>query len=804
MARPALKTSLARALALSLVLWPARAHAQEPALVPPKAIHAGAVPYPATEAREAVVIVELTVDPSGKVESTRIVDGAEPFASATALAAKTWTFEPAKRGDTTVPARIRMRIAFHAPLPSSAESPPDPRSSEPAAVPPEKPGPIEQVRVVGHRADPGGITMGTSEARQIPGAFGDPFRVIDSFPGVTPAASGIPFFFVRGAPPGDTGYFLDGLRLPLLFHVGVGPSVIQPGLIDHVDFYPSNGPVQYGRYTGGIVAGTITEPTDRPHAEGNLRLFDAGGFVESPLAGGKTTVMVGGRYSYAGLLLPLFAPRTHLDYWDYQGRVTYRANDKDTFSVLALGSHDYLAQDETGENGATDQKVLLKTNFHRIDLRWDRKTSSHARLRAAVTLGVDTSGDHRGTSTDWNVAMRSEYQNKLSRDVTVRLGADAELHAIDVDDTDPNASLPGTNPSSIYVPRREMVGGVRGDVVWRILPKVEITPGLRADIYTSRRTRYPPPPPGGIIVSDYGYLSPDPGHATAIPALDPRIASRVFVSDHVTYISALGLAHQAPGFLAAVPAIDPGGLENGLQTAIQASQGVELALPLAIHARVTAFYSKFYGLTDATASCPGADFSDASAATNPCIKNRLDGKAFGAELLLRRSFDERLSGWISYTLSRSTRQSHSFGSTQLLEDVPSEYDRTHVLSVALAYDLGRRWHAGARFYYYTGRPYTPTYQGFPQPPYDSARMPDFWRFDVRLEKSWRIGETGQLALVLEGLNVTLNKETFGVDCLPPLPSTPYTSKPPGAPYDKCTNDEVGPVSIPSVGLEGSF
>ena len=33
-------------------------------------------------------------------------------------------------------------------------------------------------------------------------------------PGVTPFASGVPFFFVRGAPPGNVGYFLDGVRVP--------------------------------------------------------------------------------------------------------------------------------------------------------------------------------------------------------------------------------------------------------------------------------------------------------------------------------------------------------------------------------------------------------------------------------------------------------------------------------------------------------------------------------------------------------------------------------------------------------------
>jgi hypothetical protein len=64
--------------------------------------------------------------------------------------------------------------------------------------------------------------------RELPGAFGDPFRAIEVLPGVTPIATGLPYFYVRGAPPGNVGYFLDGVRVPYLYHIGLGPSVIHP------------------------------------------------------------------------------------------------------------------------------------------------------------------------------------------------------------------------------------------------------------------------------------------------------------------------------------------------------------------------------------------------------------------------------------------------------------------------------------------------------------------------------------------------------------------------------------------------
>jgi hypothetical protein len=118
-----------------------------------------------------------------------------------------------------------------------------------------------------------------------------------------------------------------------------------------------------------------------------------------------------------------------------------------------------------------------------------------------------------------------------------------------------------------------------------------------------------------------------------------------------------------------------------------------------------------------------------------------------------------------------------------------------------AYDLGVGWRAGARFFFYTGRPYTSNTAGtYFLYPINSNRLPPFARLDLRLEKRWRIGETSYLALVFEGLNVTLQKEPFDVQSI-----CKYTASSGGA--SLTCHDEVrqlGPISIPSVGIEGAF
>jgi len=127
--------------------------------------------------------------------------------------------------------------------------------------------------------------------------------------------------------------------------------------------------------------------------------------------------------------------------------------------------------------------------------------------------------------------------------------------------------------------------------------------------------------------------------------------------------------------------------------------------------------------------------------------------------------------------------------------VPSDGDRTHVLSALLAGELGRQWRVGGRILFYTGTPYSQLQGIVPVPPYNAYRTASFFRLDVRLEKRWALGRDASLALVVEGQNVTLSTEasSFALDCRD-SPGTPT----------QCSHGRIGPITIPSVGVEAFF
>lgn len=128
----------------------------------------------------------------------------------------------------------------------------------------------------------------------------------------------------------------------------------------------------------------------------------------------------------------------------------------------------------------------------------------------------------------------------------------------------------------------------------------------------------------------------------------------------------------------------------------------------------------------------------------------------------------------------------------------NDYDRTHILNAILAYDLGRRWRAGGRFVFYTGTPYSIMAGNVPIPPYNDQRTPPFYRVDVRVEKRWSFLKNGYIAFIAEVQNVTLSKETtsYGLEC------KSNNTNSGGA--TQCTPPTVGPLTIPSVGVEASF
>lgn len=689
------------------------------AVTPPVPLHTPVGPLPTEGPVE--VVLELTVDAQGAVTQAAALSGSEPYASAAEESARSWQFQPAQQGERAVAARIHFLVTFEPRSPhSEPEENPQSTNQEPQPGSPSgsnaegtgepsqpsqgtvKTQSMSEILVLGQLKEPGSVSVTRAEARNLAGAFDDPLRSLEVLPGVTPIATGLPLFFVRGAPPGNVGFFIDGIRVPQLYHGFLGPSVIHPAFLEQVTLHGGPAPTRFGRFAGGALEANLARPRDKFRGEANLRLFDAGAFVEAPFADGRGYALLGGRYSYTALLLTLMSPGQRFDYWDYQALVGYRLSPRDELSVFTFGSFDYARLDQGN--------TAVGTQFHRVDFRWDHRFSEKTKSRWALTLGNDQTLSQSGVVSAYSLGTRFTLEHQM-KEALLRSGADlyAEKYTLELD--------PGIHQPEIYLslfPNRiDLVGGAFTDLV--LFPKgaFQVIPGVRADVFYSL---------GELAVS-----------------VDPRLFLSYQLTPQLRASHGVALAHQSPSFVPGIPGAQVGGLHGGLQRSIQASSSFELQLPWETTGSLAFFINSTTGLTDPLGLGQNALIDEYSASY------RALGRAAGFELHLKRPLTRHLGGLISYTFSATHR------SMGRISTIPG-YDRPHVLNLALTYDLGNQWRASAKFVAASGVPgRRTTLDGFV---FDQSRSSPLLRLDVKIAKRWYTSEHFYWGTHLEVLNAS--------------------------------------------------
>jgi hypothetical protein len=576
------------------------------------------------------------------------------------------------------------------------------------------------------------------------GSFGDPFRVVESLPGVAQTTWPLPFYAIRGANPGNTGFFIDGMRAPALFHFALGPSVIHPFFIQDLEFFPGGYPVSYGRYVSGVVAATTTTPaTDRVHVSADVRLFDAGGIVASPFDNGKGTVAVAGRYSYTGLILSAFSNAYSLDYWDYQVRIEHKLGPG-RLTLFAFGSGDNLQQknpDKTNYGfpavveGTSQTQIiapgLAKLSFHRAQLRWDGPVAG-GRLTAASVFGLDEAkvsltsvfslpiGSHMVT-----LAPRIAERWSPWRWFEFELGADSEIQrARPTSLTSLSAFLEDNYATDLFRNRTVTSVGGYTAITLRAGNRLVVTPGLRYDGYFEQG------------VDAY--------------AASPRVSVRLRVGPRDWLKLAAGQFSQMPSVPVGVPGFESFGLATyGLQRSQQGSFGLESELEdrlgLDVNLDTSVFYQRLHLSDLKNTLLPDPEAND--------LLQMREGESYGLEVMIRRPMKHRLYGWLAYTLSRSLRVVDGLV-------VPSDWDQRHILNLVVGYRWPRNYSTSARFHYNSGRPY-PLYNELANDVEGYVNLPGFAQLDLRVDKRF-VFDNFVMDAYLELVNATDSREVFEV------------------------------------------
>lgn len=657
-------------------------------------------------------------------------------------------------------------------------------------------------------------TLKMEEIQLIPGSQGDVIRVIQNMPGVARTPFGLGLLVVRGASPQDTGVFLDGHRLPLLFHFGgVGgvTSVVNSRIIDELNFYPGGFSPKYGRASGGAVElNTRNAATDRIHGEAQLDFLTlvpitASVFLEGPVSDdpkhGAFVLSVrrssiDGIFSLASQILDsafAAAPR----YFDYQARydLPLGSDGKRKLSFFAYGSDDeivVIGADSIGPNSSNPAGTQSRTYFHRFNPSFtylDGETS----FRISPIIGFDftnTETDDSGGGDGFrfrlsalNAGMRVDASTRIAPFAVLNAGGDV-LYVRYQTESEVPAFPPVKNfpsPVTTDLPTRRDMAEVPSTAASLYTElqleffddKLKIWPGLRLDIYDFRSD------PSDILL-DQRLLD-----GRTLISLDPRVTVRYDWSDRFAVKGQIGLYRQTPfPFQFYLNADLP------LQIGTQTSGGFELELIEQLRLDVQGFYRYADNIPDGVSDQVVVDGQVRPVGLLPITNQR----SYGLEVLLRLEKRWGLFGWVAYTLSRAENRDDD----ELDEPWQANFtfDQTHNLNVIAVYELGLNWDAGLRFRFVTGgaigstlsRWYDSDRDGYSRSFGDRRRAPDFHQLDLFIKKRFVFDEW-YFEMYLDVQNVYNRTNTeFFIQSFDFKTSVPF----PGLPI------------FPSIGIRGVF
>jgi hypothetical protein len=665
------------------------------------------------------------------------------------------------------------------------------------------------------------------EIHELPGTGGDPFAVVKSLPGAAQVSGFLPYVVVRGAAPGNTGYYLDGVRVPALFHIAAGPSIVHPYFIDEVDFYPSGVPVRLGRFASGIIEGhTRSAARDRVRGEVDVRLTDTGGLLEIPFdrprdrdcpredhatreqrrehrdcrPAARGALTIGGRYSYAGLILSAIPPlNLELRYWDYQARLDHDLGRRARYTAFVFGSYDELGprqvlsqtvDDEDNWTTTIDRNPdpYLRVEFHRIDQRIRQRIRNGGRIDYRVALGLDRSGVQSVRIDQWRVVPRVDALLVLGEHLSLHAGLDQEfqvfrlprgLNADELTDSIEDLAL-------LLSERFVSVTGLYLDLAYRKGP-VEVRPGVRADLW---------------VQSGVSPYLPTARAVSAAFGVDPRLLVREQVRESISLRQSIGVYHQAPDPPIPIPGIESIGLEEGLQRNVQGSFGWQWRFGDRFELTQDAYLGRLSNMQDYELTQGLGEGDDPSSADEfDDYVIRVSGWSWGLESMLRLVPDGKLYGWLAYTLSWSIRDYPLGGRA------PATWDQRHILNAVLGWNINRKWRIGGRLHVNSGRPYT-TRARLPDGTLEDlsvaltehrndARLPAFMQLDVRVERIFTLRDL-RLHLYLDLANANFAREVLRCDSLT------RSTNPMVQVVDGCVNPQAVRYILPALGLRAVF
>ncbi len=552
-----------------------------------------------------------------------------------------------------------------------------------------------------------GVTrLGMKTVKLVPALLGevDVIRTLLLLPGVSTVGEGATGFNVRGGGIDQNLVLLDDAPVLNSSHLFGLFSVFNPDAVADLKLVKGGLPAQYGGRLSSLLDVRLKNGNaDSLRGSGGIGTVSSRLALDGPLRKGKSTFALAGRRSYADLFLKLVpAQRDNAAYfYDLTGKASFTLGARDGLYLSG-----YLGRDvfNFGESFRSDFGNTLGT------VRWSHTFGP--RLTVNVTALASQYDYHLGVPTgttgfDWraNILNRTgkvDFAYQRAAGSTLSFGASNTWYTVQ-----PGRVTP-TDPASIFQPlqrpdQRATEMAAYLDHEQTLAPRLAVQYGLRLSVFDyrgpGRVAEYAGP--DGVqktLVSEREYGAGD--RIKRYANLEPRASLRYALTDASSLKASYTRTVQNLHLLSNTTASSPLDVWSPSTNNIQAEHADQVALGYFRNFRDNAYEAsvEVYGkrLDNQIDYINGA---------NVLLNDRLEadllygrGRAYGAEFYLKKNTGP-LTGWISYTLSRSERRIAGINNDAWYV---AKYDKPHNLSVVGSYACSPRLALSGAFTYSTG------------------------------------------------------------------------------------------------------
>lgn len=588
--------------------------------------------------------------------------------------------------------------------------------------------------------------MNVQEVRNIPVLLGerDILKTMQLLPGVKSAGEGNSGFYVRGGGADENLILLDEAPVYNAAHLLGFFSTFNSDAIKDVTLYKGTMPPQYG--------GRLSSVVDIKMNDGNNQQFSGSGGIgliasrlnlEGPIQKDKSSFLVSGRRTYADVFLRLLGDstfrNTQLYFYDLNTKINFTLDEKNRLFLSGYFGRDVLRQDKLAGIDWGNKTGTLRWN-HIFSKKVFSNTSlifSNYDYRIAVN---NQANQFDITSTIRDLNIKQDFQWYRNTRSTVTAGLNLIHHTIKPGEvTAPGTVIPGVQN------RYAIESALYANNAWKVSDQWTINYGLRVSAFSilGPGDYYNLDAAGNVTDTlEYAkgkvvktYINPEPRLSVAY-SLSASAALKISYTRNVQNMHLLSNSTSTSPtdkWIASTNNVKPGISD---QVALGYYKNLKEGL---YELTVETYYKSMDNQIDYK--------NGAELFTNDPIETQLlygIGRAYGAEFLFRKKTG-RLTGWISYTLSKTERQIEGINDGNWYN---ARQDRTHDIAIVGIYNLNKKWTLSANWIYYTGDAVT-----YPSGKYtvngevyfyyterNAYRMPNYHRMDFGATKQLKRGK----------------------------------------------------------------